>query len=566
LPVITANNLLQLDLASPQLMTFLQLIRREIHGSLPKLIIVSAVAGVSNAAILTAINAATNDIIESKNPTLWSVTLFIASLFLFIRSQLYVTITTTAEIEGIIHKIRLRLLDKIRQSELLTIEGIGRSSIVAAITADTNVLMQAGTMLSFATQSLVLVFFITIYVAYLSFTAFAISILVIGVAAAFFHARNLRMAAEKQEAAQREGRLFDRLSDFLDGFKEVRLNAARANDLYDDAVEVSRTAANIKIRTQTETFKQMVTTQAALYVLLGAVVFVAPRLNEALKGTSLTDMTMALLFVVGSAFGVVQSIPILQNADAAAGRISRMEEALRVAAPTPRELPVARGFDQIEVRDVVFRYVDRSSEVTFEIGPLDFTLRPGELVFITGGNGSGKSTFLKVLAGLYPPDAGELRLDRTVINDETRNGYRELMAAIFTDYHLFKHLYGIADPDPDEIDQLLTRFRLQDKTSLSQGEFRTLELSGGQRKRLALIVSLLEKRPILLLDEWTSDQDPEFRHLFYNAVLPELMRAGATVVMITHDDRYLDELHLPARRLRMDEGRFVESRSMENGR
>jgi putative ATP-binding cassette transporter len=566
LPVITANNLLQLDLASPQLMTFLQLIRREIHGSLPKLIIVSAVAGVSNAAILTAINAATNDIIESKNPTLWSVTLFIASLFLFIRSQLYVTITTTAEIEGIIHKIRLRLLDKIRQSELLTIEGIGRSSIVAAITADTNVLMQAGTMLSFATQSLVLVFFITIYVAYLSFTAFAISILVIGVAAAFFHARNLRMAAEKQEAAQREGRLFDRLSDFLDGFKEVRLNAARANDLYDDAVEVSRTAANIKIRTQTETFKQMVTTQAALYVLLGAVVFVAPRLNEALKGTSLADMTMALLFVVGSAFGVVQSIPILQNADAAAGRISRMEEALRVAAPTPRELPVARGFDQIEVRDVVFRYVDRSSEVTFEIGPLDFTLRPGELVFITGGNGSGKSTFLKVLAGLYPPDAGELRLDRTVINDETRNSYRELMAAIFTDYHLFKHLYGIADPDPDEIDQLLTRFRLQDKTSLSQGEFRTLELSGGQRKRLALIVSLLEKRPILLLDEWTSDQDPEFRHLFYNAVLPELMRAGATVVMITHDDRYLDELHLPARRLRMDEGRFVESRSMENGR
>jgi putative pyoverdin transport system ATP-binding/permease protein len=547
-------------------MTFLQLVRREIQGSLPKLIIVSAVAGVSNAAILTAINAATNDIIESKNPTLWSVTLFIASLFLFIRSQLYVTITTTAEIEGIIHKVRLRLLDKIRQSELLTIEGIGRSSIVAAITADTNVLMQAGTMLSFATQSLVLVFFITIYVAYLSFTAFAISILVIGVAAAFFHARNLRMAAEKQEAAQREGRLFDRLSDFLDGFKEVRLNAARANDLYDDAIEVSRTAANIKIRTQTETFKQMVTTQAALYVLLGAVVFVAPRLNEALKGTSLTDMTMALLFVVGSAFGVVQSIPILQNADAAAGRISRMEEALRVAAPTPRELPVARGFDQIEVRDVVFRYVDRSSEVTFEIGPLDFTLRPGELVFITGGNGSGKSTFLKVLAGLYPPDAGELRLDRTVINDETRNSYRELMAAIFTDYHLFKHLYGIADPDPDEIDQLLTRFRLQDKTSLSQGEFRTLELSGGQRKRLALIVSLLEKRPILLLDEWTSDQDPEFRHLFYNAVLPELMRAGATVVMITHDDRYLDELHLPARRLRMDEGRFVESRSMENGR
>lgn len=544
-------------------MTFLQLIRREIHGSLPKLILVSAVGGVSNATLLTAINAATGDISAGKNPSLWSVALFLASLFLFIKSQLYVTITTVAEIEGIIHRVRLRLLDKVRQSELLTIEGIGRSGIVAAITGDTSVLTQASTMLCFAAQSLVLVFFIAIYVAYLSVAAFAISILVIGIAAAFLHAKSRRMAPEKQEAAQREGRLFDRLSDFLDGFKEVRLNAARANELYDDAVEVSRTAANIKIRTQAETFKQMVTSQAAFYVLLGAVVFVAPRLNEALKGTSLTGMTMALLFVVGNAFSLVQSIPVLQNADAAADRISRMEEALRVAAPTPRELPVARRFDQIELRGVVFRYVDRSSEVTFQIGPLDFTLRPGELVFITGGNGSGKSTFLKVLAGLYPPDAGELRLDQTAINDETRNKYRELVSAIFTDYHLFKHLYGIADQDPAEVDRLLTRFRLEDKTSLSQGAFRTLDLSGGQRKRLALIVSLLERRPILLMDEWTADQDPEFRQLFYRELLPELMQAGATIVMVTHDDRYLDDLHLPARRLRMDEGRFVEPPSME---
>ena len=63
------------------------------------------------------------------------------------------------------------------------------------------------------------------------------------------------------------------------------------------------------------------------------------------------------------------------------------------------------------MRNVVFRYVDKSSEAVFQVGPLDFTLRSGELVFITGGNGSGKSTFLKVLAGLYKPDAGEILLD-----------------------------------------------------------------------------------------------------------------------------------------------------------
>ena len=76
---------------------------------------------------------------------------------------------------------------------------------------------------------------------------------------------------------------------------------------------------------------------------------------------------------------------------------------------------------------------------------------------------------------------------------------------------------------------------------------------------------MLEKRPILLLDEWTAEQDPEFRRKFYDELIPELMQAGKTVVVITHDDRYLDELELPARRIRMDEGRIVDQRSMQNG-
>ena len=56
--------------------------------------------------------------------------------------------------------------------------------------------------------------------------------------------------------------------------------------------------------------------------------------------------------------------------------------------------------------------------------------------------------------------------------------------------------------------------------------------------------------------------DPEYRRKFYEELLPEMMRAGKTIVVITHDDRYLDELHLPARRIRMEEGRIVEERTM----
>jgi putative ATP-binding cassette transporter len=170
-----------------------------------------------------------------------------------------------------------------------------------------------------------------------------------------------------------------------------------------------------------------------------------------------------------------------------------------------------------------------------------------------------------LLASLYEPHSGEILLDGERVTAGTRGTYRKLIAAVFSDYHLFQRLYGIRDPDPVEVDRMLAQFRLTDKTHVADGEFTTLDLSGGQRKRLALIVSLLEKRPILLLDEWTAEQDPEFRRKFYDEVLPSLSQAGVTVVMVTHDDRYLDELTLHARRLRMDEGRFIEQHTVENG-
>ena len=144
------------------------------------------------------------------------------------------------------------------------------------------------------------------------------------------------------------------------------------------------------------------------------------------------------------------------------------------------------------------------------------------------------------------------------INDNTRDDYRALISAIFFDYHLFQRLYGIDDPDPAELDRLFRKFKLEDKTALVDGEFRTLDLSGGQRRRLALIVSMLEKRPIMLLDEWTAEQDPEYRRKFYDELLPEMLQAGATVIVITHDDRLSTSCICRPASIRMDEGRIVE--------
>lgn len=546
-------------------MSFFQLVRREMQGSLDRMVVMSALGGISNAAILAAINAGAQSAGEGEISVL-SAALFVTALLLFIKTQHYILIAATVEIEAIIHRLRVRLMDHVRHSELLPLDEIGRAEIVAAITKETTTLTQAVNMVAFAGQGVVLVFFVAIYIAYLSPLAFALSAIIVSAAGAIFHFRSREVSERTREATKWDNLLFDRLMDLLDGFKEVRLNRSRSDNLFDDVVEVSRTAANIKIRSQSESYKQLVFSQSAMYLLLATMVFVVPTFSVT-KGGSILQVTTALMFIVGVCMGIVQTIPILQAANAASDNIDRLEARLRAIAATTEldDREPRKSFDRIELRNVMFHYIHKSSEAVFQVGPVDFTLRSGDLVFITGGNGSGKSTLLKVLAGLYQPDSGEILLDGVHVDESNRDAYRALIAAIFVDYHLFQRLYGIADPDPAEVDRLLTEFRLREKTRLTGGEFGTLDLSGGQRKRIALLVSLLEKRPILLLDEWTADQDPDFRRKFYDELLPTLKEAGKTVVVITHDDRYLDELRLPARRLRMDEGRFVEQHSVESG-
>src|SRR5438270_12483286 len=139
-------------------MSFLKLVRREMQGSLQRLAVVSGLGGVSTAAILAAINAGAQAA-DSSKVGLWPVALFVTALFLFIKTQHYILITTTAEIEAIIHKVRLRLMDHVRRSELLPLEEIGRAEIITAITKETGTLTQASNTLAFTAQGAVLIAF-----------------------------------------------------------------------------------------------------------------------------------------------------------------------------------------------------------------------------------------------------------------------------------------------------------------------------------------------------------------------------------------------------------------------
>jgi putative ATP-binding cassette transporter len=103
---------------------------------------------------------------------------------------------------------------------------------------------------------------------------------------------------------------------------------------------------------------------------------------------------------------------------------------------------------------------------------------------------------------------------------------------------------------------LLKRLHLDHKVQVNDGAFSTRDLSQGQRKRLALVVAYLEDRPFYVFDEWAADQDPAFKDVFYQVLLPDLRARGKTVLAISHDDRYF---HLADRRIKLEDGQIVEN-------
>ena len=449
----------------------------------------------------------------------------------------------------------MRLADKLLFAQLRFLEIKGTGDIYTQLGADLQRLRDAAMTFLNGLQAGVLVVFSLGYLAWLSWPVFFATLITGGLGAATYFWIDNDMRGRIVHARERETALFDALADTLRGFKELKLGRARQRD---HAGYVARLAREFReLWVKTETLYQLIgiTSQAFMFLLIAIVAFVLPLFAHT-GGTAIFQVVATILFMMAPLETLLQAIPSLSKARVSIASIERLEANLDSDAAGADEGAVTPlAFETLSFRDVHFRFEGAVAEEGFDVGPLDLDIRRNEILFVVGGNGAGKTTFLKLLTGLYPPAQGAILVDGNVVDDRQRQSYREMFAAVFGDFHLFTQLYGLGDPDPAKVSALLEELGIAGKTHLHDGALSTVSLSTGQRKRLAYAVNRLADRQIYVFDEFAADQDPQFRAYFYNELLPRLKREGKTVVAVTHDDRWFA---VADRVVKMDYGRVAE--------
>jgi putative ATP-binding cassette transporter len=527
----------------------------------PRMVVWTSVAallsGACNAGLIALINSALN---HHGAPGAVLIAGFAALGLGRIATNAFAQVTLARFSQATTARLRRDLVEKILAVPLRQLEELGTPKLMAALTEDILEITQATLSIPIFAVNFALLLGGAAYLAWLSLPVL-VAMAVFASVGAFSYRLMIRRGFGHLTAA-REGqdRLFRHFRALTEGIKELKLHRARRAEFLDkDVASAAAVCQKHNVAAEMRFIAAQNWNQLLFVALIGMILFLLPRM-EHISPQVMTGYIIATLYLMGPLAGLLGSLSVFTRANVSLRKVEQLGLALAAnpdGSGTARQAPAApqEPFETLELIGVTHHYYREREDDNFVLGPINLLLLPGELVFLIGGNGSGKSTLAKVIAGLYPPASGEIRLNGRVIGDGNRDDYRQCFSAVFSDFFLFDRIIGMSRAGGDErARNYLDQLHLNHKVSITDGVFSTTELSQGQRKRLALLCAYLEDRPCYVFDEWASDQDPLFKEVFYSRLLPELRSRGKAVLVITHDDRYFSHAD---RLIRLDYGKMT---------
>ncbi len=471
---------------------------------------------------------------------------FIAIFVLFVTGVLNDRLFVRMAV-NVSYDIQVKMVRRVMATPLPQLEHIGLPKVIATLTEDLETAERFFHVLPVLMINIAIVFFGIAYMAYLSLELLA-------VVALFFVVTGLSIACllwltQRDRVAIREitDVMMGHYQRVVQGAKELALNDFRKHFFSQKIFATSREMRDrgqriFNLLALVEQWAQLM-----LFALLGTVIFLVSHYLS-LSMEVIAGYVITLLFLLEPIDVVINGSDELIDAKVAFAKIDRLQlsqvDSRDQLKPPGTVKNIASSGVKIELESVKYTYAVATGDATktFHIGPISSCFMPGEITFITGGNGSGKSTLLKVLCGLYPLNAGCIYLNGEPVKAENIENFRNHFSIITSGFCLFEEVldaHGVLCDD-GVIQGFIEQLKLSGVVTSTDGRLSSIDLSHGQRKRLALLQLHCENRAVLLLDEWAADQDPLFKEVFYKEILPAMKRSGKTVIAVSHDERYFD--------------------------
>jgi putative ATP-binding cassette transporter len=505
---------------------------------------VSIVLGMIGGLSVTVLLATINNALHSADGLTRTVVMIFAGLcMLALLTTIVSDIGTNYVGQHIIAKLRKELGEKVLSAPIDQIERYRSHRLIPVLTHDVDTISD----FAFAFAPLAISLTVTLgclgYLAMLSWPMFLMMLVAIAIGTtlqAIARAKGMRGFYAARDC---EDELQKHYNAIAEGAKELRIHRPRRQRMFVSGIQ--KTAEKI-CDTQIRSINTFVIAKSFGSMLFFVVIGLALALQSFWPSADkavMSGFVLVLLYMKGPLEHLVSTLPIISRAQIAFRRIAELSE--QFSSPEPHLLLEDPGHKSgpvrsLELNNVRYAFPPVEGCEPFRLGPVNLRIEQGDIVFIVGENGCGKTTLIKLLLGLYAPTEGEIRVNDQPITALNRDDYRQNFTTIFADYYLFDDLIQGDRQVPQDATRYLERLEIAHKVSVRDGAFSTTDLSTGQRKRLALVNAWLEERPVLVFDEWAADQDPTFRRIFYTELLPDLKRLGKTIIVISHDDRYFD--------------------------
>lgn len=529
--------------SSPKLLVF-SVILGALSGLLFSLIIPFAISGIEAGQVSADLSSSTftntsstaylfSSHIISENKALY----FFVMVLLILLAKALAAILVNNIAKSATAELTADLVKKINRMKVDKVAGVGFSRLINILAYDVGRVVDAADTVPLLVVSVVTVIGMLGYLALLNIYVF-IFVLIAIFSGVFLYQIPVKMVHGLYEKSRT---LTDTIQEGIRGLVfgvfELKLDNEKSQSYIAEEI-IEPQNKSIKMQKVGDAIMCLADTSSDLlsFLIIGGVVFIVPSYIDLPVADSF-GIVMALLYIagpIGTILGTLQEIEIGKVALKRIHEINNYEEEVICT-----DTKLKANWSRYNVSGISYQYAE--NEKSFHLHPISLSFVRGEINFIVGGNGSGKSTLCKLLSLHYHSDSGEISFDDIVLSSNSIDYARKRISVIYSDYYLFRKLYRkYSCEDEVRINKYLRSLGLEGKTEFVDGYFTSTNLSDGQRRRLALLIALVEDKDIYIFDEWAADQDPEFKRIFYQDILHQMKNDNKLIVVITHDDRYFN--------------------------